>query len=151
MEKINKIAIVLGCLLILFSTSMIASATWDYNYDEWEDEAAWGGLALLGGAFCAFGVIWFIIAILIAIWVYKDAEKRGSSGALWLIIVLLTGIIGIIIWLVIRPPIGGKKDSNVDTADRRCPNCGRAIPFDAHVCPYCGKNFSLTDASATNK
>ncbi|MFW9949354.1 MAG: hypothetical protein ACFFKA_04430 [Candidatus Thorarchaeota archaeon] len=25
--------------------------------------------------------------------------------------------------------------------DRRCPYCGRAIPFDAKECPYCGKKF----------
>ena len=25
--------------------------------------------------------------------------------------------------------------------DRYCPDCGRAIPFDAKVCPYCGKQF----------
>jgi uncharacterized Zn-finger protein len=24
---------------------------------------------------------------------------------------------------------------------RRCPNCGRLIPFDANLCPYCGKKF----------
>ena len=47
-------------------------------------------------------IIW-IIFILIAIWVYKDAEKRGKSGALWLVIVILTGIIGLIIWFVVRP------------------------------------------------
>ena len=25
--------------------------------------------------------------------------------------------------------------------DRRCPNCGRVIPFDARTCPYCSKKF----------
>jgi TctA family transporter len=50
----------------------------------------------------AIGVIWFVVAILIAVWVYRDAEKRGESGALWLIIVLITGIIGLIIWLIVR-------------------------------------------------
>jgi len=25
--------------------------------------------------------------------------------------------------------------------DRRCPNCGRIIPFDSVLCPYCGKRF----------
>ena len=25
--------------------------------------------------------------------------------------------------------------------DRRCPNCGRIIPFDSILCPYCGKRF----------
>lgn len=50
----------------------------------------------------AIGVLWFVVAILIAVWVYRDAESRGESGALWLIIVLITGIIGLIIWLIIR-------------------------------------------------
>jgi len=58
--------------------------------------AAW---AILGLAIAA---VWFIMAILIAVWVYRDAEKRGESGVLWLIIVLITGIIGLIIWLIIR-------------------------------------------------
>ncbi|UCF11905.1 MAG: zinc ribbon domain-containing protein [Thermoplasmatales archaeon] len=25
--------------------------------------------------------------------------------------------------------------------DRICPNCGKAIPFDANICPYCSKKF----------
>jgi hypothetical protein len=66
--------------------------------------------AFMGAACLLWVVIWFEIAILIAAWVYKDAEKRGSSGPLWLIIVIITGIIGIIIWLIVRPPIGGKKE-----------------------------------------
>ena len=47
-------------------------------------------------------VVWCIIGIVLAIWVYKDAESRGMNGALWLIIVILTGIIGLIIYLVVR-------------------------------------------------
>jgi len=27
--------------------------------------------------------------------------------------------------------------------DRRCPNCGRVIPFDAITCPYCSKRFEI--------
>lgn len=30
----------------------------------------------------------------------------------------------------------------VSEPDRRCPNCGRTIPFIANVCPYCGKRFN---------
>jgi len=90
---------------------------------------------------CAiFGLVWFIIWILVAIWVYKDAEKRGSSGVLWLIIVILLGLIGIIIWLVVRPPIGGAPKPAA-ASDRTCPSCGRPIPMDARVCPYCSKKF----------
>jgi hypothetical protein len=76
---------------------------------------------------------------LVAIWVYKDAEKRGKSGALWLIIVLLFGILGLIIWLIVRPSF--VKESIKTITDRRCPNCGRIIPFDANTCPYCSKKF----------
>jgi len=44
----------------------------------------------------------FIVWILIAVWVYKDAKKRGENAVLWLLVVLLTGIIGLIIYLVVR-------------------------------------------------
>lgn len=54
------------------------------------------------GTFCLIPIVWFIIAILLCIWVYRDAESRGMSGALWLIIVLIAGVIGLIIYLVVR-------------------------------------------------
>ena len=47
-------------------------------------------------------IIWFVIAIAVAIWVYKDAKKRDMNAAVWLLIVLVTGCIGCIIYLVIR-------------------------------------------------
>jgi len=56
----------------------------------------------LGFVFVFLAIAWFIIAILLCIWVYRDAESRGMSGALWLIIVLIAGIIGLIIYLVVR-------------------------------------------------
>lgn len=52
-----------------------------------------------------FNVISLIISIIIAIYMYKDAEKRGKSGILWGIIGFCCGCIGLIIWLLIRPPI----------------------------------------------
>jgi len=35
-----------------------------------------------------------------------------------------------------QPKISSKQEP-----DRICPDCGRAIPFNAKVCPYCGKKF----------
>ncbi len=133
----KKWIIVLISLLLAATFSTIVSATnpWDDYYNTQPEAAAFLGLGL---AMCAiFAIIWLVIFILIGIWVYKDAEKRGKSGVLWLILVILLGIIGIIIWLVIRPPIGGEKTE----PSRRCPNCGRGIPEDARVCPYCNKKF----------
>jgi len=61
--------------------------------------------ALLGGFYLIIIVsviVWFVVALLIAIWVYKDAKKRDMNAAVWLLIVLLTGCIGCIIYLVVR-------------------------------------------------
>ena len=55
---------------------------------------------LLGGA---VWLAWFIIGIILAIWTYRDAGSRGTSGLLWAIIVIILPILGIIIYLVIRP------------------------------------------------
>jgi len=139
MDKLKTISIIglaFVMLSICISSTVVANDPYDWTYAE--DTAA--GWALFGlGLACILPIIWLVIAILIAIWVYRDAEKRDSSGALWLIIVIFTGIIGLIIWLVVRPPIGGKPKSS--GGGRNCPNCGRSIPMDAQVCPYCGKDF----------
>ncbi len=47
-------------------------------------------------------VIFYVIGILLAIWVYTDAKKRDMNAAVWLLVVLLTGCIGCIIYLVVR-------------------------------------------------
>ena len=61
------------------------------------------GLGFLSGMIL-YAALWFIIAILVAVWVYRDAERRGKSGGLWLLICFFLGIIGLIIWLIVRPP-----------------------------------------------
>ena len=138
MDNSKKFAIMaLACIVLSVAVAVVASAQWDYYGDDYVDPGLFWGLT---GALCFIPVVLLIIGILLAVWVYKDAQKRGSSGALWLIIVLLTGIIGLIIWLVVRPPIGGEKKAAA-SSERRCPNCGRVIPDDARTCPYCAKNF----------
>jgi len=93
-RKSALIAGLTASAVTLLAMSMNASA---------QDEGL--GLACLSGIFCIIPIIWLVIWILVAIWVYKDAEKRGMSGILWLIIVVILGIIGIIIYLVVRKPI----------------------------------------------
>ncbi|MFO7791794.1 MAG: hypothetical protein R6W73_02285 [Candidatus Saliniplasma sp.] len=48
-------------------------------------------------------IVPFIIWLLIGIWMYKDAKKRDENAVLWLIVGLVAGIIGLIIWFVVRP------------------------------------------------
>jgi len=142
-KKIIIVALT-SIVLSLAMSTVVSAADEDFDWDSTSaDEGLLGGLMCLSGAMCILPIIMFVIWIILAVWVYKDAEKRGKSGALWLIIVIITGIIGLIVWFVIRPPIGGEPGQQQQQAapDRRCPGCGRSIPMDAQVCPYCGNDF----------
>ncbi|MFX1521688.1 MAG: zinc ribbon domain-containing protein [Promethearchaeota archaeon] len=102
-----------------------------------------------------FMAVIFIVAILLAVWVYRDAEKRGESGILWLIIVLITGIIGLIIWLIVRgdkPVISSEPTTKVPpppqtvqttqiTDSQFCPNCGAKVQPNSVFCANCGASL----------
>ena len=97
----KKIATLVPSLLVLCLFLTVTIVTCAQAQGPGGDDS---GDPLLGGAFVAICLGVLVINIFIMIWVYKDAEARGESGALWLIIVLFAGIIGLIIWLVVRPP-----------------------------------------------
>jgi hypothetical protein len=60
------------------------------------------GLAWLMWIPIIIAAVYWIVALLLCIWVYKDAKKRDMNATMWLLIVLLTGCIGCIIYLVVR-------------------------------------------------
>ncbi len=105
--------------------------------------------------FIPFMAAIFIVVILLAVWVYRDAEKRGESGILWLIIVLITGIIGLIIWLIVRgdkpvissepttkvPPPPQAVQATQTTGAQFCPNCGASIQPNSVFCANCGASL----------
>jgi heme/copper-type cytochrome/quinol oxidase subunit 2 len=128
-----------GIIFFAFCASLLSmqGAAQNDTGEEWDWE--WWGFAGFGMLICFIPLAIIIIAIAISIWVYRDAEKRGESGALWLIINILAPIIGLIIWLIVRPDVGAKKQKQA--GNRHCPACGRAIPFDAKICSYCGRTF----------
>lgn len=149
MDKLKKLSIIGLIILILSIVISITAIAYD-TYDPFNsDEAAF--LFGLGLTMCLIIVIIpIIIAILVAIWIYKDAEKRGKSGAMWVILLILASlllsfigfIIVLIVWFAIRPPIGGEPKKQLESSSGRiCPACGRPIPMDAQVCPYCAKDF----------
>jgi hypothetical protein len=47
-------------------------------------------------------LICFIVHILTAIWVFQDIRKRGAGSGLWIVIALLTGLIGTLVYAVVR-------------------------------------------------
>ena len=72
-----------------------------------------------------------VIALHIAIlvWVAKDAKSRGMDNAvLWMILVILTGVIGLIVYVLART------QGNLVP----CPNCHNKRLQVSARCPHCG-------------
>jgi amino acid transporter len=94
------------------------------------DDAA-GGLACMG-CMGFFGLIIIaIVALHIAllVWVAKDAKNRNMDApVVWMILVLCTGIIGLIIYVLTRP------QGNLIL----CPHCNNKRMQVSAKCPHCG-------------
>jgi uncharacterized protein len=93
-----------------------------------DDQAAAACLGLSGT--CLFVVVGiFVLNIAIMVWVVKDAKARGAGSPIgWLILVMLTGIVGLIIYYFSRP-----KGEIV-----KCPSCKNKRMQAMAKCPHCG-------------
>ncbi len=94
--------------------------------------------------------ILLIIPIANIYWLYKYAEafsenvKKDNNVILWALLFIMVGIItpAIVQSELNKYATGNQQVAPQNTAsDRRCPNCGRVIPNDAKICPYCKKDF----------
>ena len=76
-----------------------------------------------------FTLITFGLYIFQAVWVAIDSRKRGEEyWWLWTIAAFISFPIGIIVYALV---------SRSDR--RRCNNCGKEVPQNLNVCPYCGQ------------
>lgn len=76
-----------------------------------------------------FILTFFIIWIYLVVWVARDANKRGISGTLWGILTFFLGLIGLLLYLLVRP-----KGNLV-----LCDYCGREKLEALTHCPHCNK------------
>ncbi len=62
------------------------------------------------GALCFVIIASLVVFVLVAVWVYRDAERRGMSGTLWVVLLVLAslffafigGLIVLVIYLIVR-------------------------------------------------
>jgi TolA-binding protein len=47
-------------------------------------------------------IVCFIVNVLVAVWVYQDIRKRNSGSGIWIVIALLTGLLGALVYAVVR-------------------------------------------------
>jgi len=50
-----------------------------------------------------------VVNILVAVWVYLDIRQRGRGSGIWIVIALLTGLIGTLVYAVVRLGDGEKE------------------------------------------
>jgi predicted cobalt transporter CbtA len=93
MRKTGLIAVI----VVLMAFAVIPMTVQAQSFDDYPYDPTAGGIVLV------INIISLIISIIIAIYMYKDAESRGKSGLLWGIIGFCCGCIGLIIWLIVRP------------------------------------------------
>lgn len=88
------------------------------------------GAELVGCGCLAFiSFIVLAINVALAIWVFRDAKARGMDmPVLWVIVVLISTVIGLIVYLVVRPT------GNLTG----CPNCHNKRLEVSATCPHCG-------------
>lgn len=83
---------------------------------------------------CGGGTILFLVLIIalhiaLLVWVARDAKSRGmDSSALWMILVMVTGLIGLIIYVFSRP------QGNLV----QCQQCNNKRLQVSAKCPHCG-------------
>lgn len=91
----------------------------------------------------AFIVLWGAVLI----WVYRDAEKRGMSGILWLLLVLIGNVIGLLIYAIVRSETPVRRQTQAGGAGaaccppETCAGCGKPLAPGYVFCPYCGKSL----------
>lgn len=114
---------------------------------------------------CFASVAALVIFIFVAVWLYKDAQSRGMSGGLWVVLLVVAGfflpfiggIIVLAIYLIMRmehpvgygpavyppaypPPPGPAAPAPPapPTASITCKSCGAPLPPTAKFCSNCG-------------
>ena len=86
-------------------------------------------------------LIWIIFAVILGVWVYHDAEERGANGVLWQIIVLFTMLLGLIIWLLVRPPKKEMVERRIVEKVLVCPYCRAENTPNVRFCKNCGASL----------
>ena len=70
---------------------------------------------------------------LMAGYVTRDAPRRAMSPFLWIIVVLMPGGIGFVLYFLLRIPVVTK-----------CPSCETQVQTEFHFCPQCSYQVSAS-------
>lgn len=70
------------------------------------------------------------IPVLIGVFVWRDAERRGMNPLLWaLVAALVPSLLGLIAYLIVASQSKPLRD---------CPGCSNKVEQEFQICPHCG-------------
>jgi hypothetical protein len=90
----------LALLALVALIVLVAPSITVFAQSDGDVAGAMAGLAGAGISLVCTG-IWVVVAIILVIWVYNDANKRGANGCLWALIVFVGGVFGLLIYLAL--------------------------------------------------
>ena len=117
-----------------------AAGQMGYSISNWLH--GFGPIGRMGIVFLpvAFLVLWGAVLI----WVYRDAEMRGMSGILWVLLILIANVVGLLIYAIVRSETPAKRQlegAGGSAGPGKCPGCGNPVGAGHSFCPHCGKNL----------
>ena len=158
---VKALCVVLYLIAIAIGVSVITIDP-STRFPELRDNTAASVLAIIG-VITAAG-IFFAAGILMLGYVNRDARRRGMNSALWTWFVLLmlptsVGIIGLIIYLLVREPLPYPCPRCAKPVGPRfnfcpnckcdlypsCPNCKKEIAETDRYCPYCATELKQAE------
>jgi hypothetical protein len=104
----------------------------DMDFDWWPHAFKWTSISI-------FSLVLLVLWIVVIVWVYRDAERRGMNGVLWALLVLIGSIIGLLIYLIVRSDV--LPATQRSKAAQVCPECNQDIGQGYTFCPHCGKRL----------
>ncbi len=111
-----------------------------------------------------------LLQLILGVWVGVDAQKRGSNGYFWGLLVFFTSIIGLLVYLLwitdamekISHEVNQAKAQTpaaavataepvtvVDAVLPSCPACGGEVEEDFKACPACGASLRCPGCDKT--
>lgn len=131
------VAILLAVIGLVFLLMNFRGCTLEPPWmHHWEGRSLFVGFSPFSHFYGLLG-IWGLIQIALAVWVGVDAQRRGSNGFLWGLLVFFTPVVGLIVYLILAPTLAQRNGASAAPPAAPCPSCGQALQAEFKVCPYC--------------
>ena len=105
MRSRNVPAFVLALLLLLLCAPLALAQLPDSDTSGAAGAFA-GAAVLIWGCACAAVLVGIAIKVAICVFIWKDTQARGTDPVMWLVLAIFFDIIVLIVWLIVRPPLG---------------------------------------------